>query len=50
MDEQHLDRYISEFVGRQNIRCKDTIDQMISVVENMEGKRLRYQDLIAQAG
>ena len=47
MDEQHLDRYISEFVGRQNIRCKDTIDQMISVVGNMEGKRLRYQDLIA---
>ena len=50
MSKKHLNRYVSEFAGRQNIRRKNTIDQMVSVVENMEGKRLRYQDLIAQAG
>ena len=47
MSPKHLNRYVSEFSGRQNVRNKDTIDQMESVVEYMEGKRLRYQDLIA---
>ena len=43
---KHWDRYVNKFSGRQNMRRKDTIDQMISVVEQMESKRLRYQDLI----
>ena len=47
MIKKHLNRYVSEFSGRQNVRNRDTIDQMASIVENMEGKRLRYQDLIA---
>ena len=46
MSKKHLNRYVCEFVGRQNIRRKNTIEQMISVVQNMEGKRLRYRDLI----
>ena len=44
--EKHLDRYVSEFAGRHNIREKDTADQMGHFAKEMVGKRLRYQDLI----
>ena len=43
----HLHRYVNEFAGRHNDRPSDTRDQMRHVVEGMDGKRLRYQDLIA---
>ena len=43
---KHLHRYLAEFVGRQNIRDKDTIDQMRDLVAGMTGKRLMYADLI----
>ena len=44
---KHLDRYVGEFVGRHNIRRADTIDQMQAMVLGMNGKRLRYRDLVA---
>lgn len=44
---KHLHRYVDEFSGRHNVRPMDTIDQMERTVQNMEDKRLRYQDLIA---
>ena len=44
---KHLQRYVSEFAGRHNVRDKDTIDQMGAVVTGMVGKRLMYRDLIA---
>ena len=47
MSEKHLQRYVNEFAGRHNIRSLDTIDQMASVAKGMDGKRLRYQDLVA---
>lgn len=47
MSRKHLHLYVSEFVGRQNIRPLDTIEQMESIVEGMENKRLRYRDLVA---
>ena len=50
MSPKHMDRYVTEFEGRHNIREQDTIDQMGSVVEGMGGKRLRYQDLIDDNG
>ncbi len=50
MSEKHLGRYVGEFAGRHNDRPEDTIDQMQSMARNMSGKRLRYQDLIAQDG
>jgi hypothetical protein len=45
---KHLDRYVAEFEGRHNTRRSDTIDQMTVMAQGMEGKRLRYQDLIEE--
>ena len=47
MSEAHLHRYVNEFAGRHNDRPSDTRDQMQHIVEGMNGKRLRYEDLIA---
>ncbi len=47
MSKKHLWRYIAEFVARQNMRMKDTIEQMKMIVRGFEGKRLRYCDLTA---
>ena len=44
---KHLDRYVEEFAGRQNFRELDTAEQMTLMAMRMQGKRLRYQDLIA---
>ncbi len=46
LSEKHLQRYVNEFSGRHNIRSLDTIDQMAAVAKGMDGKRLRYQDLV----
>ena len=46
ISRKHLWRYVVEFVARQNMRVKDTIDQMKLIVRRFEGKRLRYCDLI----
>ena len=43
---KHLDRYVQEFVGRHNIRISDTSDQMRCLAKSMDGKRLKYRDLI----
>ena len=48
--EKHLDRYVVEFSGRHNMRNADTIDMMGIVARQSVGKRLRYQDLIADNG
>ena len=46
LSEKHLARYVNEFAGRHNQRPLDTIDQMGAMVRGMDGKRLRYEDLI----
>ena len=46
MSPKHLDRYVNEFAGRHNDRNADTLDQMRLLARNMDGKRLRYQDLV----
>ena len=47
MSPKHVHRYINEYEGRHNDRPSDTIKQMTHMVQGMEGRRLRYQDLIA---
>ena len=47
VSRKHLGRYVAEFVARQNLRAKDTIEQMKMVVQRFEGQRLRYCDLTA---
>ncbi len=47
MSVKHLDRYVTEFEGRHNARVMDTEEQVASLIKGMDGKRLRYQDLIA---
>ena len=46
MSNKHLGRYVNEYVARHNMRGKDTISQMSAVANGMEGKRLRYRELI----
>ena len=47
MSNKHLGRYVDEFVERHNMRGKDTADQMALVANGMEGKRLKYKELVA---
>ncbi len=44
---KHTALYAAEFEGRHNARPKDTIDQIKGLVRGMNGKRLRYADLVA---
>ena len=50
MSKKHLGRYVTEFAGRHNRRPSDTLDQMGALVGGMEGKRLKYAELIAPNG
>ena len=47
MSPKHLHRYVGEFAGRHNDREEDTIVQMNRSAARMDGRRLRYGDLIA---
>ena len=47
---KHLDRYVTECAGKHNVLAADTSDQMVGVVRAMAGKRLKYDDLIADNG
>ena len=50
MSPKHLDRYVTEFAGRHNVRDQDTIAQMRGVVRGMDHKRLRYKELSSDNG
>ena len=48
---KHLDRYVEEFAGRrQNLLEQGSIDMMGAVVLGMNGKRLKYEELIGDNG
>ena len=44
---KHSGRYAAEFAGRHNLRELDTADQISAMINGLEGKRLKYKDLIA---
>ena len=47
MSPKHLQRYVTEFAGRHNIRPLGTEEQMRAMVRGMKDKVLRYKELIA---
>ena len=47
---KHLQRYVSEFAGKHNIRNSDTLSQMRDTVARLVGRNLLYRDLIARNG
>lgn len=48
MSGKHLQRYVDEFAGRHNVRPLDTIVQMSLLTRGLFGKKLPYEDLIAE--
>ena len=48
MSPKHLHRYVGEFQGWHNARSLDRVNQMAALVQGAAGKRLRYDDLIAE--
>ena len=50
LSPKHLQRYVSEFAGKHNIRNLDTAAQMQAVVMGMVGRRPMYRDLVADNG
>ena len=47
---KHLNRYVQEFAGKNNIRELGTLAQVTALVAGLVGKRLMYRDLIADNG
>lgn len=47
---KHLQRYVTDFAGRHNVRDLDTFNQLCYVAGGMAGKRLTYAALIADNG
>ena len=50
MSPKHLNRYVQEFQAKHNLRDLDTLDIMGAIVVGMDGKRLKYDTLIAPNG
>ena len=50
LSPKHLDRYVQEFQAKHNWREMDTLEIMAAVVLGMDGKRLKYTQLIADNG
>ena len=47
---KHLQRYVSEFAGKHNIRDSGTLAQMRDTVAGLVGRNLLYRDLVADNG
>ena len=47
---KHLQRYVSEFSGKHNVRDSGTLAQMSDTVARLVGRNLLYRDLIASNG
>ncbi len=47
MSAKHLQRYVTEFAGRHNVRDLDTLMQMAALARGMDGRLLPWKTLIA---
>ena len=47
---KHLQRYVSEFAGKHNVRDSGTLVQMRDTVARLVGRNLLYRDLVASNG
>ena len=47
---KHLDRYVTEFAGKHNIRESDTLVQMRDTVARLVGRNLLYRDHVSDNG
>ena len=47
---KHLQRYVSEFAGKHNVRDSGTLVQMHDTVARLVGRNLLYRDLVADNG
>ena len=47
---KHLQRYVSEFAGKYNVRNSDTLVQMRDTVARLVGERLLWRDPVADNG
>ncbi len=47
MSQKHLNRYVKEFTSRFNLKDLDILDQIKRLFQNMVGKQLIVQELIA---
>ena len=45
--KKHMSRYVKAAAGRYNLRELPALDRMAATWRGMEGKRLRYRDLVA---
>ena len=45
LSKKHLNRYVTQFAGKHNLRDSETIDQTAMVTKGMAGKRLTYNML-----
>ena len=43
---KHLSPYVDEFAERDNVRDRDTLDQMATLTTAMVGKRVEYGVLV----
>jgi len=50
MSPKHLNRYVSEFAGKHNVRDSDTLDQMRELVTRLMGKMLPFSRLVRDNG
>ena len=47
ISRKHLQRYLWEFCGRNNLRGLGVLEKMVKVVRGMDGRRLTYRELTA---